>query len=458
MLIVMSDLHFADSSGNSLDGHKYNHNLPSEVYSTYFKEIREFISGGTIKEIDLVLAGDIFEITRSALWHQDHLKPYLHNDEILEGSDAEKRVLEVIESIARDERVEATFDVFASLSDYFQLPVYIHFVPGNHDRLANSSPNIRKSVQELLSLEPNGDLFQNQHVYYENGDPLALIRHGHEYDKSNFSADLRTWDEIPTRIDKSYYDAPVLGDIVTSEIASKLPLLYREHYSDATIMSRPELMTMYERLMDFDNVRPSNALMNFLFSTPGLSKNAVWTLIEPVMLKLFDNLALSQHVRSSLRSFGNMKGASAFTLKSVLRTRLWRKGLPFWAIRTLMHPISKRTKIPNNLDLMLREECMQNDESPIKCIVTGHTHLPEVELLKVRNGVEKYYINSGTFRNLIAATPSLSRFGKLRSKARVMVFGRYERNPEYARQTGWSFDFNARYAFGSIRDEEDIVG
>ena len=28
MLIVMSDLHFADSSGNSLDGHKYNHNLP----------------------------------------------------------------------------------------------------------------------------------------------------------------------------------------------------------------------------------------------------------------------------------------------------------------------------------------------------------------------------------------------------------------------------------------------
>ena len=96
---------------------------------------------------------------------------------------------------------------------------------------------------------------------------------------------------------------------------------------------------------------------------------------------------------------------------------------------------------------------MQTDDSPIKCIVTGHTHLPEVELLKVRNGVEKYYINSGTFRNLITATPSLSRFGRLRSKARVMVFGRYERNPEYTRQTGWSFDFNARYAFGALSDE-----
>ena len=321
----MSDLHFADSSGNSLNGYKYNHNLPSEVYSTYFKEIREFIRESTIKEIDLVLAGDIFEITRSALWHKDHLKPYLHNDEIRDGSEAEKRLLEVIDSIARDERIAATLAVFGRLSDYFQLPVHIHFVPGNHDRLANSSLNVRKRFKELLNLEPTGDFFQNQYVYYENGDPLALIRHGHEYDKSNFSADLRTWDEIPTKIEKSYYDAPVLGDIVTSEIASKLPLLYREHYSDATILSKPELMTMYERLMDFDNVRPSNALLNFLFSTPGLSKNEVWTLIEPVMLKLFDNLALNQHVGKNLISFGNIKGAKAFTLNSVLRTRLWRR-------------------------------------------------------------------------------------------------------------------------------------
>ena len=106
----------------------------------------EFISGGTIKEIDLVLAGDIFEITRSALWHQDHLKPYLHNDEILEGSDAEKRVLEVIDSIARMNALKPRL-MSLLVYDYFQLPVYIHFVPGNHDRLANSSPNIRKGCK-----------------------------------------------------------------------------------------------------------------------------------------------------------------------------------------------------------------------------------------------------------------------------------------------------------------------
>lgn len=36
MLIVMSDLHFADSSSNSLDGYVFNHNLPAEVYTSFF--------------------------------------------------------------------------------------------------------------------------------------------------------------------------------------------------------------------------------------------------------------------------------------------------------------------------------------------------------------------------------------------------------------------------------------
>ena len=68
MIIVMSDLHFADSSSLYLGEQYFNHNLPPEVYRAFFfNEILEFIRHDNIKEIDLVLAGDIFEITRSAL-------------------------------------------------------------------------------------------------------------------------------------------------------------------------------------------------------------------------------------------------------------------------------------------------------------------------------------------------------------------------------------------------------
>jgi hypothetical protein len=31
----------------------------------------------------------------------------------------------------------------------------------------------------------------------------------------------------------------------------------------------------------------------------------------------------------------------------------------------------------------------------------------------------------------------------------VLIFDQNESNPEYDRQTGWSFDFNARFGYGS---------
>ena len=449
MLIVMSDLHFADSGSYNLNGRRYNHNLPSEVYSSFFNEISDFIGDCDVDSIDLVLAGDIFEITRSALWHDGQLRPYLHNDEIVEGSQAEAMVLRVMDAITEDERVDATLGIFRRLSDFYQKPVNIHFVPGNHDRLANSSQAVRNRVQSILGLETSGSFFENQYLHYSDDKPLILVRHGHEYDHSNFSVDLRTWPEIPLYIDKPYYDKPVLGDIVTVEIASKLPLLFRNYYGDESILAMDDLLTLYKRLIDFDNVRPSNALVNFLFTTPGLSKRDVWRLIEPVMLKLLDDLAVSPDIGSSLINFGKLSGASAATLRSVLRTRMWRHGLPFWVMKTLLNPVFKTSKISNNLDVIMREECIKKDNSPIMCVVSGHTHNARVDLVKVENGIEKYHINSGTFRNVITTTPSMGKFGRLRSKARVMIFNPNEQNPEYNRQTGWSFDFNARFGFGS---------
>ncbi len=445
----MSDLHLADTKSLNLNGRRYNHNLPSEVYISFFKEISEFIRDSAIKSIDLVLAGDIFEITRSALWQAGQLRPYLHNDEIADSSQAELQVLNVIDAISQDERVAATLSVFRGLSAFYQKPVTVHFVPGNHDRLANSSQAVRQKIQEMLGLVVDGKVFTNQYIHNNDGLPLVLVRHGHEYDHTNFSVDLRTWPEIPLFIDKACYDKPVLGDIVTTEIAAKLPLLFREYYSDKSILATDELLTLYQRLIDFDNVRPTNALVNFLFTTPGMSKRDVWQFIEPVLLKLLDGLAVSPDIGSSVIDFGQLNGASAATLRSVLRTRLWRHGLPFWAMKTLLNPVFKKSKISDNLDVIMREKCIKDDNSPIMCLVAGHTHNALVELVKVENGTEKYYINCGTFRNLITSTPSMGNFGRLRSKARVMIFNKNERNPEYDSQTGWSFDFTSRFGYGS---------
>ena len=153
-------------------------------------------------------------------------------------------------------------------------------------------------------------------------------------------------------------------------------------------------------------------------------------------------------------AFGGMSGISAAGLRAVLKTRLWRRGLPFWMIKSLLSPVSRRSKIGDQSDIVLKEECLSDENSSIRCIVSGHTHNPLVQLMKVEAGIETYYINTGTFRNVITATPNLRDFGRLRSKARVLIFTQGERNPEYNRATGWSFDFTARHGFGAMPPEQ----
>jgi len=208
---------------------------------------------------------------------------------VTEGSDLEGRINEIMNAIAADQRVSATLDLFRNLTIQLRRPVRIHFIPGNHDRLLNASQSIRNRTRSFLGMEPSDLPFDNQYLHQTNGETKVLIRHGHEYDAANFGVDFRQWLEIPTLINKSYYDKPSFGDIVTCEIAAKLPILFKEYYTEEGILADPDLSIMFQRLIDFDNVRPTNALINFLFSTPGLSMKQVWRLIEPIFIKILDD-------------------------------------------------------------------------------------------------------------------------------------------------------------------------
>jgi len=116
--------------------------------------------------------------------------------------------------------------------------------------------------------------------------------------------------------------------------------------------------------------------------------------------------------------------------------------------------VSRHSIIGDQSAIILKEECLRTENSPVRCIVSGHTHNPLVQLMKVEKGIETYYINSGTFRNVIMPTPNLHDFGRLRSKARVLIFKHGERNPEYNREIGWSFDFTVRHGFGAMSPEQ----
>lgn len=455
MLIVLSDLHFADTSAYTMGIDRSNLNLPGRVYRTFFREIAELIKDGYVKHIDLVLAGDIFEITRSVMWHDDDLRPYMHNDEVTADSRAEKRICDILDAIMRDPKVDDTGVVLRSLEDLFGIPVRIHYFPGNHDRLVNATTKARNKVRQFLGIEESDAHFPNQYLHYRDGEVRALIRHGHEYDHANFGVNLAHWPEIPLVIDKSYYDMPVLGDIITAEIASKLPVLFRKRYGDDAILNTFRLKRMYQRLIDFDNVRPSSALINFLISTPGLERKEIWKMIEPVFRELLDDIAFNPTLRSDIMAFTNFGALGTRAILSIFKARIWRRGLPLWMFNALINPAIKKTGNDSDIRLIEKEAFLRNGNQNLRCLISGHTHNAMVRLLSVDDGIEKYYINSGTFRNVILTTPNQAKFGRLRSKSRVLIYEDGEQNPEYTRETGWSFDFNARSGFGA--DPNNLV-
>ena len=150
-----------------------------------------------------------------------------------------------------------------------------------------------------------------------------------------------------------------------------------------------------------------------------------------------------------LKNVDNINHSIVNLAKFIAPLRLWRKGIPFWLIKQLMKPVSKNIKLGTVIPFVRKEVSLQPDKTNVQCIITGHTHVPEVELISVYEGVQKYYINTGTWRNLIPSSNDLNQFGRLRSKAQLVIFEPGEQNPEYFRETGWSFDFISKIGFGS---------
>ena len=449
MLVVMSDLHFTETQSYQLGKIKINHNLPPAVYKSFFSEIVDLVHDNNIKHLDLVLAGDIFEINRNSLWLEDELRPYIDCKDVKANGRFEKILLEIMLSICRDPYVAETLDIFHSLKEKAGIPVNLHYLPGNHDRLLNSSLLIRHLTQIELGLPKSDAFFDHQFILRTENEDRVLVRHGHEYDPTNFNTSYKLAKTIPTFIDPAEYDKPVLGDVITTEFAAKLPLLFREYYSDDNIINMPDLGLVYRRLLEFDNVRPGNALMNYLFSTPGLSKGDVWKLTEPVFMRLMNEFAGIENIDYYLKKFSGVNRVMAQLIGPLLKLRPWRFGVPYGLGQALVLPVSSKSKLGSPIAMVSKEECLQSGNSTIQCIVSGHTHYPVVELLQVEGDHEKYYLNSGTFRNLITSTPDMSEFGKIRSKARILIFEPGERNPEYFRPAGWSFDFISKYGFGS---------
>ncbi|MCA9999788.1 MAG: metallophosphoesterase, partial [Anaerolineales bacterium] len=332
MLVIISDLHFEEESSRNIPGSGgkppiyIQRNIPPSAFRKIFTQLHEQAKRDNAQRIDFVLAGDIFDLNRTAIWFRDNpsnARPYLSNRDIQPGSPEESKVLEILTAI--DNPTQGVYTILQSIRDLAhkgtyinmelrqesfsrayvdqsgralekEIPVQIYYIPGNHDRLANATPAIRQKVRQLLGVEGDGEPFP---VTLDFPAEKVFIRHGHEYDHYNFAADLRKTASIPHQLPQEYYDNPPFGDFVTVDIVSRISEAFRTHYGDEAILQDKLLTQLYQRALEFDDLRPLRAILNYLLHIPQdeqltghiYDPNQLWReRVRPVIKQLRDDL------------------------------------------------------------------------------------------------------------------------------------------------------------------------
>ncbi|PYY18764.1 MAG: hypothetical protein DMG60_07115 [Acidobacteria bacterium] len=302
MIAVISDLHFEEEASDVITGNGkqiiFRRNLDPKAYRSFISHMADEARRRHAEGFELVIAGDLFDLNRTVLWFSDDLRPYVSLDNV--SPELEKKILKILEAVAAEPAVKQTLELFRNLAagsyqghnpkarnwvdQEFPCPVKITCLAGNHDRLANASAAVRNRICELIGIGPV-ERFPHYALFH---DPDALVRHGHEYDNNNFALDLPEKESIPLEVEEAGYSEANFGDFITIDVAVRLPHLFRRRYGDEQILKDPVLSALYLRLLQFDDVRPQSALLDYMLDDSGgdFSVEEAWEKLVPVMQDL----------------------------------------------------------------------------------------------------------------------------------------------------------------------------
>jgi UDP-2,3-diacylglucosamine pyrophosphatase LpxH len=439
MLVVLSDLHFEEERSDNIPGDgeyspiRYSRNLPGKAYRRFFVHLAAEAIRNNAEKLELVLAGDIFDINRTSLWflpESQGIRPYVDIKDV--DLKLEERILFILKAIKEEEPVAEALTALKLLAKgkyqdggekRFPVPVNISIIPGNHDRMINASTTIRRFIRSQLGIKKNSAPFAHVLTFPQEG---AIVRHGHEYDRYNFSLDLSRKLTIPLELPESAYYAAPFGDIATIDLASRLPSLFRQHHGDGKILADPVLRQVYKRLLDFDDLRPQRAMLNYLLHTTGdrISQVDVWNSIEPIILKLLEEIHEDPFLEYWLEKMDKRWKIDAIdVVQTALTLKSWRlTGIPLALAKFTSNSVLSSEQMNNNVpEFVAKEEMIQ--QGAFKFLIAGHTHNPTTEMVACDDRGERYYIDTGTWRNRVAATYDYNAFGRLKSMSYVIVYG-----------------------------------
>ena len=444
MLVVISDLHFEEEKSNYIEGDgtqppiHFSRNFSAKAFRKFATQLAYEAKRNHAKHLDLVLAGDIFDIHRSGLWFTENpknVRPYVSTTQV--SDDLEAMILRIIDGVAHENNVRDVLEVFRLMANGryidesgnetdFPVPVTLHHIAGNHDRMVNATAATRRRVRKYLGLPDSPTPFERV-LTFDNEQ--VLIRHGHEYDRYNFSTDVRDDETIPTHLpDKVYQDAP-FGDFVTVDIASRLPHAFRQEHGDDKILRNETLRQLYGRLLEFDDLRPQRAMFNYFLhasNSDSISPEVTWRAIEPVILNILNDLHDHSFLHYWLDEYDRKGVPDVFdAVQAILELRAWRfTGVSLKWGKTISDRAMSGVEASGAEIFAAKEEGVRNGR--FRFVVGGHTHHPKVALVRNAGAGEQLYLDTGTWRNQVLSTPDYTGFSRVKAMTYIVLYGQDE--------------------------------
>ncbi|RPI22682.1 MAG: hypothetical protein EHM57_04985, partial [Actinobacteria bacterium] len=388
MLILLSDLHFMDGTAG-VD------NLGCRIFERMFADMADRARQAGAQEVKIALLGDIFDLVRTEHWFDldPELRPW--------GSrPSEAAAVDAFDAIVA--RNSSTFDLFSrGLGERFGFPVEPEwiYVPGNHDRLCNVYPSLRRRARGSLGLAGDEPL------------PRVLLepeygvygRHGHEFDPYNFEGEPVFGGSGEQDVEAKAYEETPIGDVIASEFASKLPVLVRHR----SVETSPHGETLVDKFRELFDVRPLGAIVDWLEVQRSRQPASLDGLINDAMRQCADEFADIPFVEEWINRHDDWK--NPFDEADKLEMLFGLLGhVDFTSMRSALSIARSGAEGHEaHYPEMARRDFAQLDADPelrdrIQYVVYGHTHSPVQVAVGVvgdfGNERSRVYINTGTWR------------------------------------------------------------
>jgi len=453
MLVVISDLHLADGTAG-------DHNLKPQVYVDLLERIAEAHAKvraiNPHSQVQIVYAGDIFDLRRTHFWFQGEHTPWRHF-QVVEGEDHAKpphsgeggyldRSVQLFTQIMTHENVAPIKGILGDrLADRFGgvEPSRV-YLPGDSDRLINMHPGLRARVIDFLGLDLgrtqgwNPDLrFPTHYVEPAHG---VLIRHGHEWDVYSFEGDS-------DRLEPQDYDCVPMNDLINCELFARLTyeasLLQPggEYNADAIALFR-------RKIEQLDNVRPVSSVVQWL-TRHFVSAEDKKMLIHCIGRAL-TNFNGKDYVKWWLSSSGHDKWynpldeADRLELLLASLDKLWLGKIG--AAMKIYDKFAAYDPYERYVDMAAKEEMALQEGSAVQYVVYGHTHWPQhipLRFVGEEGGPQRdlHYVNVGSLR----PTHQVTRDGRNFYVTESLCFGIFYRPDERPGSTGPTFELHNVY-------------